>query len=103
MILWKMVFLYLMVMNLRESIKMILRENLVVKFANNLRLEENKDLPSSNQMGLKTSNLFGEIIFDPSEFFNTKYNFSKKKSDDFTYESIITTLILKILLHHLII
>ena len=55
------------------------RENLVVKLANNLRLEENEDLPSSNQMGLKTSNLFGEIIFDPSEFFNTKYNFSKKK------------------------
>ena len=69
------------------------RENLVVKFANNLRLEENEDLPSSNQMGLKTSNLFGEIIFDPSEFFNTKYNFSKKNNlDDFTYESIITTL-----------
>ena len=50
------------------------RENLVVKLANNLRLEENKDLPSDNQMGLKTSNIFGEIIFDPSEFFTTKYN-----------------------------
>ena len=69
------------------------RENLVVKLANNLRLEENKDLPTNNQMGLKTSNLFGEIIFDPSEFFTTKYNFSKKNNlDDFTYESIITTL-----------
>ena len=50
----------------------------MVKFANNLRLEENEDLPSSNQMGLKTSNLFGEIIFDPSEFFNTNIIFQKK-------------------------
>ena len=69
------------------------RENLVIKLANNLRIEENKDLPSNNQMGLQTSNLFGEITFDPSEFFTTKYNFSKKNNlDDFTYESIITTL-----------
>ncbi len=70
-----------------------LRENLVIKLANNLRIENNKDLSTNNQMGEKTSNLFGEIIFNPTEFFTTKYNFSKKNNlDDFTYESIITTL-----------
>ena len=68
-----------------------LRENLVIKLANNLRVENDKDLSTNNQMGEKTSNLFGEIIFDPTEFFTTKYNFSKKNNlDDFTYESIIT-------------
>ena len=54
------------------------RENIVFKLANNVRLKENVDLPTTNQMGLKTSNLFGEISFDPNEFLTTKYNFSKK-------------------------
>ncbi len=69
------------------------RENLVIKLANNLRLDNNDDLPTNNQMGQKTSNLFGEILYDPNEFFTTKYNFSKKNNfDEITYESIITTL-----------
>ncbi len=68
------------------------RENIVLKLANNIRLKDNVDLPTTNQMGLKTSNLFGEISFDPNEFFTTKYNFSKKNNfDDITYESIVTT------------
>ncbi len=65
------------------------RENLVLKFANNIRLDENEDLPKNNQMGLKTSNLFGEILFNPNEFISTEYKFSTKNNiDDFTYESI---------------
>ena len=69
------------------------RENLVIKLANNLRLDNNVDLPTNNQMGQKTSNLFGEIAYDPNEYFTTKYNFSKKNNfQDTTYESIITTL-----------
>jgi len=69
-----------------------LRENLIFKLANNIRLKENVDLPTTNQMGLKTSNLFGEITYDPNEFFTTKYNFSKKNNfDDITYENIVTT------------
>ena len=68
------------------------RENIVFKLANNVRLKENVDLPTTNQMGLKTSNLFGEISFDPNEFLTTKYNFSKKNNfEDITYESFITT------------
>ncbi len=67
------------------------RENLVFKLANNIRLKDNTDLPTTNQMGLKTSNLFGEFAYNPNEFFTTKYNFSKKNNfDDITYESITT-------------
>ena len=69
------------------------RENFVIKLANNLRLDNNVDLPTNNQMGQKTSNLFGEIAYNPNEYFTTKYNFSKKNNfKDTTYESIITTL-----------
>ncbi len=69
------------------------RENIVIKLANNIRLKDNVDLPTTNQMGLKTSNLFGEISYDPNEFLTTKYNFSKKNNfDDISYESVVTTL-----------
>ena len=69
------------------------RENLVFKIANNIRLEENEDLPKNNQMGLNTSNLFGEILFNPNEFISTEYKFSTKNNiDDFTYENINASL-----------
>mgnify|MGYP001206135479 CR=1 FL=1 len=67
------------------------RENFSFKIANNLRFKENNDLPKNNQMGLKTSNLFGEISYNPNQYFSTKYNFSKKNNfEDVTYESIKT-------------
>ena len=67
------------------------RENFSFKIANNLRLEENDDLPKNNQMGQKTSNFFGEISYNPNQYFKTKYNFSRKNNfDDSTYESITT-------------
>ena len=69
------------------------REDFVFKIANNIRLEENEDLPKNNQIGLKTSNLFGEIILNPNDFFSTEYKFSTKNNiDDFTYESLNTSL-----------
>tara|TARA_B100001057_G_scaffold382079_1_gene388055 strand:- start:3533 stop:5926 length:2394 start_codon:yes stop_codon:yes gene_type:complete len=69
--------------------KETLNENFVFKLANNIRLKENKDLPAHNQMGLKNSNFFGEIQYNPNEFLTTKYNFSLKNSlDDFTYENL---------------
>ena len=65
------------------------KENLVLKLANNIRLKENNDLPSNNQMGLKNSNLFGEIQYNPNKFISTKYNFSLKNDlDDFGYENL---------------
>ena len=67
------------------------RENFVFKIANNMRFDENDDLPKNNQMGQKTSNFFGEAVFDPNQYFTTKYNFSTKNDfDEFTYESIST-------------
>ena len=36
-------------------------EILNFKFANNLRLKENRNLERNNQLGAKTSNLFSEI------------------------------------------
>ncbi len=68
------------------------RENLVFKIANNVRFDENDDLPTNNQMGLKTSNFFGEIVYDPNQYFTTKYNFSTKNDfDEITYENIGAT------------
>ncbi len=51
-----------------------------VKLANNIRLEENDDLPKSNQLGSKNSNFFSEISFNPSKILSTKYNVSTKNN-----------------------
>ncbi len=67
------------------------RELLNVKLANNFRFKENKDLPTNNQLGQKTSNFFTETIFNPYEFFNIKYNSSIKNNlSDIEYENLIT-------------
>ena len=67
------------------------KESFSIKLANNFRFDENDDLPKNNQMGLKTSNLFGEISYNPNQYFKTNYNFSKKNNfEDATYESIST-------------
>ena len=64
-------------------------ENLAIKLANNIRLNENKDFPTHNQMGLKNSNLFGEVQYNPNKFLSTKYNFSLKNDlDNFAYENL---------------
>lgn len=68
-------------------------ENLTIKLANNIRLNENKDLPTNNQMGLKTSNVFGEILYNPNQFLTTKYNFSLKNNlKNFSYENLTADL-----------
>ncbi len=61
-----------------------------IKFANNLRFEENDDLPKNNQLGGKTSNFFGEISYKPNDIINTKYNVSTKNNfTDINYENLI--------------
>ncbi len=71
-----------------------LKEKFSFKLANNVRFADNNDLPKTNQLGLKTSNLFGEISFSPNDYFKTNYNFAKKNNfEDNTYESITTELI----------
>ena len=69
------------------------REIFGLKIANNLRFEENYDLPSNNQLGQKTSNFFGEISYNPNSFLNTKYKTSLKNNiQDITYENLTTEL-----------
>ncbi|MDC3071388.1 hypothetical protein OA046_00140 [Candidatus Pelagibacter sp.] len=67
------------------------RETFNFKLANNLRFEENKDLPVNNQIGQKTSDFFGEISYSPSQIFTTKYNASIKNNlSDISYENFST-------------
>ncbi len=67
------------------------RETLNFKIANNLRFEENKDLPVNNQIGQKTSDFFGEILYSPNQIFTTKYNTSIKNNlSDISYENFST-------------
>ncbi len=69
------------------------REILKFKFANNLRLKENKNLERNNQLGSKTSNLFTEISFSPNKFLKTKYNLSLRNNfQDKSYENFSTEL-----------
>ncbi len=67
------------------------KEILSFKFANNLRFDENKNLPVNNQIGQKTSNFFTETILSPNEFINLKYNSAVKNNlSDIAYENLIT-------------
>ncbi len=67
------------------------KEIFSLKLANNLRLEENNDLPKTNQLNSKNSNFFGEILFSPNRYFTTKYNASTKNNlTDVNYENLIT-------------
>ena len=69
------------------------RDYFSLKLANNLRFEENDDLSKSNQLGAKTSNLFGEITYNPNNFVKMKYNASTKNNiQDTVYENLITEL-----------
>ena len=69
------------------------RDYFSLEIANNLRFEENDDLSQSNQLGAKTSNLFGEITYNPNDFINMKYsNSTKNNINDTVYENLITEL-----------
>ena len=49
-----------------------------LELANNLRFKKNDDLSRNNQIGEKTSNVFGKIDFNPNEIFSMNYNFILK-------------------------
>ena len=69
------------------------REIFNFKLANNIRLKENTDLPKTNQIGAKTSNIFSEITINPNEYFTTTYNTSLGNNlKDITYENLETKL-----------
>ena len=64
-------FLYL----IKESFQV-----LNFKIANNLRLEENHDLPKNSQIGQKTSSIFNEISYHPNKNIQISYNSSIKNN-----------------------
>ena len=67
------------------------RELFGIKIANNLRFDENYDLPKNNQLGQKTSNFLGEAIYNPTNNFTLKYNTSVKNNiKDINYQNLIS-------------
>ena len=69
------------------------KEIFEIKLANNLWLEENDDLPGNNQLGSKTSNFFGEILYNPNDFINFKYDAAVKNNlQDKNYEKYLNML-----------
>ncbi len=66
------------------------REVFTFKAANNLRLDENDDLPRNNQIHQKMSNFFTEISYNPNKYITTKYNTSIKNNlSDVDYQNLI--------------
>ena len=51
-------------------------EILNVKLANSIRYKEDKNLPIMSSIGKKTSDLFGQIEYNPNEIFKFNYDFS---------------------------
>ena len=61
-----------------------------LKIANNLRIEKNEDLERNNQLNEKTSNFFGQIIYNPFDFLNMTYDFSTLNNfSDTNYQNLI--------------
>ncbi len=55
-------------------------EKMKFGFANNLRFEENKDLPTNSNLGDKVSDFVGFVEYNPSENIKIDYNFSLKNN-----------------------
>ena len=67
------------------------REIIEFKLANNLRFDENENLPKTNNIGQKTSDIFSEIKYSPNKFLTTKYSTAIKNNlTDINYENFVT-------------
>ncbi len=60
--------------------KSSLNEQITFGFANNIRFEENKDLPSNSNLGDKVSDFVGLFEYKPDENFKFNYDFSLKNN-----------------------
>ena len=59
------------------------------KLATVLRLKEEEDIPVNSTINKKTSNIFGQMNFNPNEIISLNYNFSLKNDfNNFEYNSI---------------
>tara|TARA_Y100000816_G_scaffold260351_1_gene216553 strand:+ start:3874 stop:6267 length:2394 start_codon:yes stop_codon:yes gene_type:complete len=65
------------------------KEIFSLKLANNLRLSDNDNLQTQNQIGQKTSNFFSELMYSPNDFIIANYKNSLKNNlTDISYENL---------------
>ena len=60
-----------------------------VGLANVIRTKENDDLPIKSSLGQKSSDIFGEIVFNPSKHLNFEYDFSIDNNLDKTNYNLL--------------
>ena len=64
-------------------------ELLNIRLANSFRLKENNNLPTKSSIGKKTSDLFGQIIYNPNKILKINYDFSLDENlEDQNYQLI---------------
>ena len=56
------------------------REVLNLKIANVFKLEEDQNLPLNSSLGNKTSDIIGELDYNPNNFFSLNYEFSQDQN-----------------------
>ena len=66
------------------------RKIFTAKLANNLRLEEEENLPQNSYLWRKTSDFVANLKYDPNDFFNINYDFSMKNLSDTSYQKLDT-------------
>ena len=63
------------------------REVLNLKVANVFKLEDDQNLPINSSLGNKTSDIMGELNYNPNDFFSLNYKFSQDQNlKDTNYE-----------------
>ncbi|MDA7565782.1 hypothetical protein N8728_04700 [Candidatus Pelagibacter sp.] len=77
------------------------REVFNLKIANVFKLEEDKNLPTNSTLGNKTSDILGQLNYNPNDFFRVNYEFSKDQNlkdtnyeilkNEFTINNFVTT------------
>ena len=66
---------------------------LEAKIANQMRLEEDKNLPINSSLGQKSSNIVGNFIINPSNHISLNYDYSIDENlKDTNYQSLSSTL-----------
>jgi hypothetical protein len=68
---------------------------LEAKIANQIRLEEDKNLSTSSSLGQKSSDIVGNFTINPSDFISLDYDYSIDENlKDTNYQSLSSTLMI---------
>jgi LPS-assembly protein len=77
------------------------REVFNLKLANVFKLEEDENLPTNSTLGNKTSDILGQLNYNPNDFFRVNYEFSQDQNlkdtnyeilkNEFTINNFVTT------------